>query len=174
MLKKIFWTGVLILLLGFLLKLTFGEIEIGNDKSWCFDRYRMYNYQIRDMRKQEGIEKSVFSTYWTFPYLYIYGMSGYTKITAVPFYTKIEKIPNKVFYNYISSYNDEPISVYHYSLNHLKNTYGDSLIIYNSLKSINYKDYIIFNELKVKGEVYYNLTKQSYQGDLLDGLEEIE
>lgn len=157
MLKKIFWTGVLILLLGFLLKLTFGEIQIGNDKSWCFDRYRMYNYQIRDMRKQEGIEKSVFSTYWTFPYLYIYGMSGYTKITAVPFYTKIEKIPNKVFYNYISSYNDEPISVYHYSL-----------------KSINYKDYIIFNELKVKGEVYYNLTKQSYQGHLLDGLEEIE
>lgn len=169
---------VIIVFWGILLYFfTVHEIPVHELKYYGLMRYRM-DRQIHFIlvNKSVAIEPWVFSYYFESPYMYTYGVSGFTKTNVVPF-GNIEKVINNFYYIDVP---EEFIGPYRTTLLRLQNTMGNQLIIKNSLQEITVKDKQIYQQLYSKGEETrkrYFQMKQKMDASVADkekqGLDEL-
>ena len=118
--------------------------------NWALGRYEwpyQFNIALRDNWKRVGIEGYVFSYETHFPFIYVYGAGGLTKILNVPFIGYIEKLPNDSFYNQKGygeklSYADDTIA-------DMKKAYGSTLVIYTSFNDFSIHDQEIFRNMVI-------------------------
>ena len=98
-------------------------------------------YILQDSTYKTRLEYSRISHKVVFPYLYVKGESGYTRVLLTPIGTDILKIPNYSFYDTASIIEDID------SINNLKRIYGKSISIKDDLSQISEEDRIIFKSL---------------------------
>ena len=109
---------------------------------------------FKDERKNIILEPNCFSYLYKFPYVYLYGISGYSKINILPLYGNVEKIVNMGFYNTIpTSTTDYPLK----SLDALRDSYGTSLITRASMAEVDSEDKLIFAKLQKQGKEKYEV-----------------
>lgn len=148
------------------------EIRIFDFTYWYYGRYRMLRYtEIRDISTGEGLEEYALSTEWRFPYLYIYGITGYTKVTTIPFFNKIEKLPNMTVYTY--NLKEPPHNPYQTTIPKLKESYGDRFILYDSFADFTESDQLIFEQLEDEGEQWLNYLKSERRKLFVKGLKNL-
>ena len=110
--------------------------------SYSLGRYRIvFGGILQDSTYKTRLEYSKISHKVVFPYLYVKGESGYTRVLLTPIGTDILKIPNYSFYDTASIIEDID------SINHLKRVYGNSISIKDDLNQISEADRIIFESL---------------------------
>ena len=110
--------------------------------SYSLGRYRIvFGGILQDSTYKTRLEFSKISHKVVFPYLYVKGESGYTRVLLTPIGTDILKIPNYSFYDTASII--EGID----SINNLKRVYGNSISIKDDLNQISEADRIIFKSL---------------------------
>lgn len=148
------------------------EIRIFDFTYWYYGRYRMWlSSKIRDVSTGEGLEELALSTKWKFPYLYIYGITGYTKVTTTPFFNKIEKLPNMTVYTYNAK--EPPYNPYQTTIPKLKKSYGDNFILHDSFAEFTETDQLIFEQLEVAGKRRLEHLKSSQKILFIRGLKEL-
>jgi hypothetical protein len=107
-----------------------------------------------------SIEPFIFSSRFQPPYLYTYGVSGYTKTNVVPF-GKVEKLANILYYDTVPDENTGPFES---TLELLKKKYGSQLVLIDSPQDISSEDYQIYQELRQTGAQsrndYFSSTKK--------------
>ena len=96
---------------------------------------------LEDSTYKTRLEFSKISHKVVFPYLYVKGDSGYTRVLLTPIGTDILKVPSYSFYDTASIIEDID------SINHLKRVYGNSISIKDDLNQISEADRIIFESL---------------------------
>ena len=110
--------------------------------SFSLGRYRIvFGGILQDNTYKTRLEYSRISHKVVFPYLYVKGESGYTRVLLTPIGTDILKIPNYSFYDTASIIEDID------SINSLKRIYGKSISIKDDLSQISEEDRIIFKSL---------------------------
>lgn len=156
------------------------SIELPHVRYFGFFRYIMESEFIlyKDMEKV-AIEPRIFSYQFIPPYIYIYGVSGYTKVN-VSLWGSIEKIPNMSYYQYVEP---EFTSPFVSTLERLKDKLGFPLILKDSLKNVSLEDYKIYQTLRMKGaiskEAYFMSQKNFFNkpnemvGDIENGLDSL-
>lgn len=111
-------------------------------------RYQIHMHNsLEDTYRKIMIEPLVFAYEYKFPFLYVYGISGYTKVNVVPFNNHIEKIINTEYYGTISD--DEMI--YKRSINVMHEEYDQNINVYKSFDGIISADRTIFLALRAQG-----------------------
>lgn len=90
-----------------------------------------------------SIEAHIFAYHFEAPYLYVYGVTGYSKINVAPL-GKIEKVPNLAYYERIYPDTIGPISS---SFEYLQESLGAQLRIKSSLKRVSADDRAIYEGL---------------------------
>ena len=107
------------------------------------------------------------------PYLYTYGVSGYTKTDVLPG-GSVEKVYNSAYYNYVP---DEFMGPFETTLQRFKDKFGKQLILRDSLQDVSEIDRAIYMELKQTGnprkEAYFR-RKCIHFPDKIDGYLEKE
>ena len=98
-------------------------------------------WNARGQPYKTRLEFSKISHKVVFPYLYVKGDSGYTRVLLTPIGTDILKVPSYSFYDTASIIEDID------SINHLKRVYGNSISIKDDLNQISEADRIIFESL---------------------------
>lgn len=110
--------------------------------SYGLGRYRIvFGGILQDSTYKTRLEYSKISHKVVFPYLYVKGESGYTRVLLTPIGTDILKVPNNSFYDTSSIIEDID------SINHLKQIYGKSISIKDDLDQIDEGDRDIFKSL---------------------------
>ena len=110
--------------------------------SYGLGRYRIvFGGILQDNTYKTRLEYSKISHKVVFPYLYVKGESGYTRVLLTPIGTDILKVPNNSFYNTSSLLEDID------SIDHLKQIYGKSISIKDDLNQIDEDDRNIFKSL---------------------------
>ena len=110
--------------------------------SYSLGRYRIvFGGMLEDSTYKTRLEFSKISHKVVFPYLYVKGDSGYTRVLLTPIGTDILKVPSYSFYDTASIIEDID------SINHLKRVYGNSISIKDDLNQISEADRIIFESL---------------------------
>ena len=110
--------------------------------SYCLGRYRIvFGGILQDNTYNTRLEYSRISHKVVFPYLYVKGESGYTRVLLTPIGTDILKVPNNSFYNTSSILEDVD------RIHHLKQIYGKSISIKDDLNQIDEDDRNIFKSL---------------------------
>lgn len=110
--------------------------------SYSLGRYRIvFGGILQDSTYKTRLEFSKISHKVVFPYLYVKGESGYTRVLLTPIGTDILKIPNYSFYDTASIIDDID------SIDNLKRIYGKSISIKDDLNHISEADRIIFKSL---------------------------
>lgn len=110
--------------------------------SYCLGRYRIvFGGILQDNTYKTRLEYSRISHKVVFPYLYVKGESGYTRVLLTPIGTDILKVPNNSFYNTSSILEDVD------RIPHLKQIYGKSISIKDDLNQIDEDDRNIFKSL---------------------------
>ena len=110
--------------------------------SYCLGRYRIvFGGILQDNTYKTRLEYSRISHKVVFPYLYVKGESGYTRVLLTPIGTDILKVPNNSFYNTSSILEDVD------RIHHLKQIYGKSISIKDDLNQIDEDDRNIFKSL---------------------------
>ena len=110
--------------------------------SYSLGRYRIvFGGILQDSTYKTRLEYSKISHKVVFPYLYVKGDSGYTRVLLTPIGTDILKIPNYSFYDTASIIDDID------SIDNLKRIYGKSISIKDDLNQISEEDRIIFKSL---------------------------
>ena len=111
--------------------------------SYGLGRYRIvFGGILQDNTYKTRLEYSRISHKVVFPYLYVKGESGYTRVLLTPIGTDILKVPNNSFYNTSSILEDVD------RISHLKQIYGKSISIKDDLNQISEEDRIIFKSLE--------------------------
>ena len=80
-------------------KLSADVIYMDGYESYGFFRYQAYLSTYQDKKAGTAVEPWCFSHVFYSPYLYIYGVSGYSKINVLPFVGHIDKVINSAYYD---------------------------------------------------------------------------
>lgn len=117
--------------------------------SYSLGRYRIvFGGMLEDSTYKTRLEFSKISHKVVFPYLYVKGESGYTRILLTPIGTDILKIPNYSFYDTASIIEDTASIIEDTDrINNLKRIYGKSISIKDDLNQISEEDRNIFKSL---------------------------
>ena len=104
----------------------------------------------QDKKAGTAIEPWCFSHVFYSPYLYIYGVSGYSKINVLPFVGHMDKVINSAYYDTVPK---ERIGGFENTLDYLQKQYDkDELSIKYHLYDMDEKDQEIFRQLKIFGK----------------------
>lgn len=132
-----------------------------------FFRYKItFVFELRDYFNQKTIENEMFGYIVKNDTLYVYGLSGYTKV-KLGWAIQIIKIINPEYENnYIPTLDGR--GSFYSSINELREEYGNNLILENNFEKLSDTDISIFielfNEAKSRELVHYNFLEDS--GDL--------
>jgi hypothetical protein len=129
---------------------TMNSVRLDDLEYFGMFRYRidLGHFLIYD-RDQVAIEPWIFSYRFCPPYLYTYGISGYTKTDVAPF-GKVKKIANMSYYDTIPD-DEEIIGPYGSPLKLVQEKFGSQLIVQDSFQNISSEDYQIYQELHKEG-----------------------
>ena len=131
-------------------KLSVDVIYIDGYESYGFFRYQAYLSTYQDKKAGTAVEPWCFSRVFYSPYLYIYGVSGYSKINVLPFVGHIDKVINNAYYDTVPK---ERTSGFENTLDYLQKQYNkDELSIKYHLYDMDEKDQEIFRQLKISGK----------------------
>ncbi len=128
----------------------FYNFDLDGTINWALGRYEWpyrFNMALRDNWKRVGIEAYVFSYDTHFPFIYVYGAGGFTKILNVPFIGYIEKLPNDSFYNQ-KGYG-EKIRYADDTIDDMKKAYDSTLVIHKSFNDFSIRDQEIFRNMVI-------------------------
>lgn len=128
----------------------FYNFDLDGTMNWALGRYEwpyQFNMALRDNWKRVGIEGYVFSYETHFPFIYVYGAGGFTKILNIPFIGYIEKLPNDSFYNQ-KGYG-EKLSYADDTIDDMRKAYGSTLVIYTSFNDFSIYDQEIFRNMVI-------------------------
>ena len=119
-------------------------------ESYGFFRYQAYLSTYQDKKASTAVEPWCFSHVFYSPYLYIYGVSGYSKINVLPFVGHIDKVINSAYYDTVPK---ERTSGFENTLDYLQKQYDkNELSIKYHLYDMDEKDQEIFRQLKISGK----------------------
>ena len=119
-------------------------------ESYGFFRYQAYLSTYQDKKAGTAVEPWCFSHVFYSPYLYIYGVSGYSKINVLPFVGHMDKVINSAYYDTVPK---ERIGGFENTLDYLQKQYDkDELSIKYHLDDMDEKDQEIFQQLKIFGK----------------------
>ena len=142
----------LLVILGWL---AIGFVELDSIKYFGLLRYKFIsNITLIHDEANVAVEPWVFAYTYSPPYLYTYGVSGYTKTDVLPG-GSVEKVYNSVYYNYVP---DEFMGPFETTLQRFKDKFGKQLILRDSLQDVSEIDRAIYMELKQTG----NPRKEAY------------
>lgn len=128
----------------------FYNFDLDGTMNWALGRYEwpyQFNMALRDNWKRVGIEGYVFSCETHFPFIYVYGAGGFTKILNIPFIGYVEKLPNDSFYNQ-KGYG-EKLSYADDTIDDMRKAYGSTLVIYTSFNDFSIQDQEIFRNMVI-------------------------
>jgi hypothetical protein len=130
---------------------TMNSVKLPSVEYFGMFRYRIDRISVLyHDRDRVAIEPAIFAYQFSPPYIYTYGLSGYTKTDVVPF-GKIEKIANMSYYNSIPD-DEEIIGPYRSPLKLVQEKFGSQLVLINTFQDISAKDYQIYIELQREGK----------------------
>lgn len=117
-------------------------------------RYSFHDgFCLKDEWKGMVLEPNCFSYEYKFPFLYTYGVSGYTKTNIIPFVANFKKVVNEGYYDTIPDPSlDWPVK----SIKELKSAYGDAAAIFFTMEQIDSEDKEIFASLRERGMRSYS------------------
>lgn len=128
---------------------TVNIIQVDKVKYFGMMRYEMESDRnLIQHNVYVAIEPWIFAYYFESPYLYTYGISGYTKTNVVPF-GKVEKVYNRSYYQTVS---EEFTGPFETTLQRFKDKFGGQLILKDSLQDVSEGDRQIYQTLRIKGE----------------------
>ena len=128
----------------------FYNFDLDGTMNWALGRYEwpyQFNMALRDNWKRVGVEGYVFSYETHFPFIYVYGAGGFTKILNIPFIGYIEKLPNDSFYNQ-KGYG-EKLSYADDTIDDMRKAYDSTLVIYTSFNDFSIHDQEIFRNMVI-------------------------
>lgn len=140
---------VTVCLIGIATWITISPVKLPLATYYGFFRYsdeRWFGFE--DRTNYLPIERNIFSQFYRFPYLYLYGPTGYTKINFLVFRGSIEKIPNKGFYDDPPSYRGDGDRG---TLEELRKKYGSGLLVRKSWDDVKREDRLIYAKLQEEG-----------------------
>ena len=128
---------------------TVNVIQVDKVKYFGMMRYEMESDRnLIQHNVYVAIEPWIFAYYFESPYLYTYGISGYTKTNVVPF-GKVEKVYNRSYYQTVS---EEFTGPFETTLQRFKDKFGGQLILKDYLQDVSEGDRQIYQTLRIKGE----------------------
>ena len=129
--------------------LAIGFVELDSIKYFGLLRYKFIsNITLIHDEANVAVEPWVFAYTYSPPYLYTYGVSGYTKTDVLPG-GSVEKVYNSVYYNYVP---DEFMGPFETTLQRFKDKFGKQLILRDSLQDVSEMDRHIYLGLKEAGQ----------------------
>lgn len=150
---------VTVCLIGIATWITISPVKLLYVTYYGFFRYSYeYLFGLEDRTNNLPIEREIFSQFYRFPYLYIYGPSGYTKMNFIAFRGSIEKIPNKGFYDNVPIHRGDGIQG---TLEDLHQFYGSRFLVRESWNEVKLEDRLIYAKLQEEGK-----RKLALQGKL--------
>ena len=136
-------------LLVILCWLAIGFVELDSIKYFGLLRYKFIsNITLIHDEANVAVEPWVFAYTYSPPYLYTYGVSGYTKTDVLPG-GSVEKVYNSAYYNYVP---DEFMGPFETTLQRFKDKFGEQLILRDSLQDVSEMDRHIYLGLKEAGQ----------------------
>lgn len=148
LIKYLLYIGVITILI------CLSRFSFDGSGSWGYGRYIQPNniWFLEDTWYNIGVEPGTFFYETHFPYIYVIGEGGFTKIFEIPFVTYVEKYSNYDFHPLKFRPLEEKVSHSDDTLYDLKMAYGGSLILHTSYNQFSEKDRAIFKEMVNKYE----------------------
>ena len=147
--RVIRWYVIIVLLIVVAL-LDIYPIEFNQGKYFGCFRYKLIsNRTLMDNLTGVAIEPVVFSCYYKYPYLYAYGITGYSKMDVIPFGGDNLKVVNKSYYDTLP---EEKYSYTVSNLNEIKESHLSNIQIYSSFDSIQKQNILVFKQIMYDGE----------------------
>lgn len=165
---KKYWIIALIALIQFSL---LGNLAMSTAKKY-FWRYEItYFNTFYDYINDVVTEPEYFSYKVCYPYIYIFGVTGYTRLSLNPVKTEVIKIENRFYDNALEP--DENIAPkVHTRIKKIKKTYGNQYYS-KKFEDLNSKDIKIFKELTALGKEefdyfvdYYSVKEYPFSYDM--------
>lgn len=124
-------------------------------------RYRVDSWdRVYDYIAEGSVEDTVYAYEVDYPYMYVYGITGYSRVKVAPFSVDVIKVVNNSYYNHISK-DIEPYK--HSDLHFLRKVYGDDLYLSDSFSVFSEADIQRFKVLRQKGEIGYKYYMDQYK-----------
>lgn len=133
--------------------------------------YAAFRYRFKvdriftDLWTKTALESDCFAYKYEYPYIFLYGIGGYTKVNLIPFCGKTIKVVNEIYYRNIP---DDLRSDVLSSLSQLNESYLWRIEIRYDFIGLPKRDIDIFKELQRKGnekKINYIKRKSYYVSD---------
>lgn len=133
--------------------------------------YAAFRYRFKvdriftDLWTKTALESDCFAYKYEYPYIFLYGIGGYTKVNLIPFYGETIKVVNETYYRNIP---DDLRSDVLSSLSQLNESYLWGIEIRYDFIGLPKRDIDIFKELQRKGrekKVNYIKRESYYASD---------
>ena len=133
--------------------------------------YAAFRYRFKvdriftDLWTKTALESDCFAYKYEYPYIFLYGIGGYTKVNLIPFYGETIKVVNETYYRNIP---DDLRSDVLSSLSQLNESYLWRIEIRYDFIGLPKRDIDIFKELQRKGnekKINYIKRKSYYVSD---------
>lgn len=133
--------------------------------------YAAFRYRFKvdriftDLWTKTALESDCFAYKYEYPYIFLYGIGGYTKVNLIPFCGKTIKVVNEIYYRNIP---DDLRSDVLSSLSQLNESYLWGIEIRYDFIGLPKRDIDIFKELQRKGnekKINYIKRKSYYVFD---------
>lgn len=133
--------------------------------------YAAFRYRFKvdriftDLWTKTALESDCFAYKYEYPYIFLYGIGGYTKVNLIPFCGKTIKVVNEIYYRNIP---DDLRSDVLSSLSQLNESYLWRIEIRYDFIGLPKRDIDIFKELQIKGnekKINYIKRKSYYVSD---------
>ncbi len=133
--------------------------------------YAAFRYRFKvdriftDLWTKTALESDCFAYKYEYPYIFLYGIGGYTKVNLIPFCGKTIKVVNEIYYRNIP---DDLRSDVLSSLSQLNESYLWGIEIRYDFIGLPKRDIDIFKELQRKGnekKINYIKRKSYYVSD---------
>lgn len=133
--------------------------------------YAAFRYRFKvdriftDLWTKTALESDCFAYKYEYPYIFLYGIGGYTKVNLIPFCGKTIKVVNEIYYRNIP---DDLRSDVLSSLSQLNEFYLWGIEIRYDFIGLPKRDIDIFKELQRKGnekKINYIKRKSYYVSD---------
>ena len=133
--------------------------------------YAAFRYRFKvdriftDLWTKTALESDCFAYKYEYPYIFLYGIGGYTKVNLIPFCGKTIKVVNEIYYRNIP---DDLRSDVLSSLSQLNESYLWGIEIRYDFIGLPKRDIDIFKELQRKGnekKINYIKRESYYASD---------
>lgn len=142
-------------------------LDFGGMQYYGSGRFQLFDHQILRDEEAYGVEleADVISHEYKFPYLYVFGVSGYTKLNVLPGFltdVRLEKVPNMYLQNLIDKEEGDYFFYEFTNVKRYQKAYGNKFIQYRSLNDLDKEDKNEFVKLYQKGKERKEHFLESY------------